>query len=224
MSEELQSLRHDLRTPLQTILSAAFVIKTNSDKTTPMLEMIQNAVNQAIEILEDPLNVVSPKEIQFSLFVEEILKKTIVPENIETIIQNKHEQFFFDSVKMKRVLNNLVKNAIEAMTPDGGKLFIKTIKQGGYNIIMVTDTGPGIPASMIKSIFMTQHTTKEDGHGQGLISCRQIVTAHKGTITVNNNIDGPGVAFIISLPTYQCSQQKTDELFLFKKKVQRWTY
>ena len=200
MSEELRSLRHDLRTPLQTIMGAAFMIKNNSDQTVPMLEMIHDAVNQAIEMLEDPLNVVHPEEIQFSLFVEEMLKKTIVPENIEITIENEHEQFFFDSVKIKRVLNNLFRNAIEAMTPDGGKLIIKTIHQEGYDIIRVTDTGPRIPASIMKSIFMAQHTTKENGHGQGLISCRQIITAHRGTITVNNNTDIQGATFTISLP------------------------
>ncbi len=206
MSEELKSLRHDLRSQLQTIMSAAFMIKNNSDETAPMLEIIHDAVNQAIEMLEDPLNVVLPKEIQFSLFVKEMLKKTIMPENIEITIENEHEEFFFDSVKIKRVLNNLFRNAIEVMTPNGGKLIIKTTHQEGYDIIRVTDTGPGIPASIMKNIFIAQHTTKENGHGQGLISCRQIITAHGGTITVNNNIDAQGATFTIFLPTYQGSQ------------------
>jgi len=204
MSDKLSTLRHDLRGPLQTILNAAYLIETNPAQTASRLEIIRSAVKQATEMLKDPLDIIKVEKIQFDRFIEEVLKSIAMPENIELTVYPESQEFYFDSVKMKRVLDNLVRNAIEAMTPNGGKLVIKSM-QRDYNIITVTDTGPGIPESIIRSIFIAQQTTKEGpGHGQGLISCRQIVIAHGGTIAANNNTDSRGATFTISLPPQPC--------------------
>ncbi len=201
MNDELRTLRHDLRSPLQTIKNAAFMIEKKPPLTPQMLRMlrmISSAVNQAMEMLEDPLSVIELQEIQFSVFIKQILENIIVPENIEIIVRNKHEQFSFDPIKMRRVINNLIKNAIEAM-PDGGKIIISSKKLKYKKVIQIADNGPGIPPEIIKGLFTKQVTTKPDGHGIGLISCKEIIEAHNGTISVKSK---PGkTIFMISLPS-----------------------
>ena len=197
MNEGLRTLRHDLRSPLQTIQNAAYLIETNPSLTKQALQIIRSAVNQAIEMLEDPLNIIQLQEIHFSAFIGEILKNTVVPENIETAITSKHEQFSLDSVKMRRVINNLVKNAIEAMH-DGGKIIISSKKLKYKKVIEIIDNGPGIPLEIMKILLTKQVTTKTDGHGIGLISCKKIVEAHNGIMSVKSK---PGkTIFRISLP------------------------
>ena len=218
MTDELQELRHDIRTTLQVIGNAAYIIenilkklgltednldsilKEQNLSPSPYqaLRIIHSALNQATEILEDPLDIVRIQEIQFSPFIQRILRDTIVPENIQIVTQIKHEQFFFDPIKMRRIIVNLIKNAIEAM-PDGGKITVLTKKQKDKEIIQIADNGPGIPPDMLPGLFLKEQTTKMNGNGIGLISCRKIVEAHRGTIKVKNK-EGKGTTFTISLP------------------------
>ena len=67
----------------------------------------------------------------------------------------------------------------------------------GNVTIEVCDNGPGIPAEMMKKIFVPFFTTKEKGSGVGLALARQVMTAHDGFIRVNEN-DGGGARFTLT--------------------------
>ena len=101
-----------------------------------------------------------------------------------------------DAEKMKQVLINLVRNAIEAMT-DGGKVTVRVARDGGMAILSVEDTGPGLPETV--DIFQLFVTTKPGGTGLGLSIARQIVAQHGGAITAENSPRG-GARFEIKLP------------------------
>ena len=99
---------------------------------------------------------------------------------------------------MRLVFNNLMTNAIQAMTK-GGVLTVQTHQDGNWVVAEVDDTGGGIDPKIIRNIFNPFYTTKESGTGLGLAITHSIITNHKGIIEVNNNI-GVGVTFIIKLP------------------------
>jgi signal transduction histidine kinase len=96
---------------------------------------------------------------------------------------------------MKVVLINLVVNAMQA-TGNEGKIKITSEKTDDKIIIQVEDNGPGIPQDKLVKIFEPLYTTKQEGTGLGLASCKSIIEQHGGKISVNNN----PTRFIIKLP------------------------
>lgn len=104
-----------------------------------------------------------------------------------------------DAEKLKQVLLNLCKNAVEAM-PQGGTITVRAHNSGGRLRLEVSDTGPGIPAGL--DIFEPFTTTKTQGTGLGLTIARQIIAAHKGTLNYFST-PGQGSTFIIDLPLTQ---------------------
>jgi signal transduction histidine kinase len=101
-----------------------------------------------------------------------------------------------DSEKIKQVLINLVRNAIEAM-PDGGEVTVESGVVDGQARLKVRDTGPGLPEGV--DVFQLFVTTKPKGTGLGLSIVQQIVLQHGGEITAASEA-GRGAAFTVSLP------------------------
>ena len=110
-----------------------------------------------------------------------------------------------DSDKLKQVVLNLLKNALEA-TPPEGTVTVRTEghpaeRQGKTDQVKLTisDTGCGIPPQHQDRIFDLFFTTKPRGTGLGLPICRRIVEDHGGRISVESR-PGEGTAFIVQLP------------------------
>jgi PAS domain S-box-containing protein len=101
-----------------------------------------------------------------------------------------------DREKIKQVILNLCKNAVEAM-PDGGTLKCKAYQKADRVILEVADTGTGIPEGL--DVFQLFRTTKPQGTGLGLPIVEQIVSEHRGTVDYVSEV-GKGTAFIVSLP------------------------
>jgi PAS domain S-box-containing protein len=101
-----------------------------------------------------------------------------------------------DAAKMKQVILNLCKNAVEAMQ-NGGSLTIKAYRTGQSVLLEIRDDGIGIPKGV--NIFELFKTTKPSGSGLGLPLVQQIVSAHNGTINYTSDT-GHGTTFTIRLP------------------------
>ena len=101
-----------------------------------------------------------------------------------------------DGPKLRRVLDNLVKNAIEAV-PDGGHVFVAVEHGDGRVVLRVVDDGPGVPAGV--DVFAPFVTTKDDGTGLGLAIAREVVRAHGGSLSQRAN-EPRGAVFEVCLP------------------------
>lgn len=101
---------------------------------------------------------------------------------------------FGDSAQIEQVLVNVVLNGVQAMQSTGGvlSLTLRGKKHGGTAgvNVRVTDTGPGIPPELRRRLFDPFVSTKPDGTGLGLFSCRRIVQAHGGAIHVRSRAGG----------------------------------
>ena len=101
-----------------------------------------------------------------------------------------------DPEKMKQVVLNLLRNAIEAM-PKGGDVLVETGLLGGRLCMRIADTGPGLPADV--DVFQLFVSTKAGGTGLGLSIVQQIVQDHGGEISAESR-PGGGTTFTILLP------------------------
>lgn len=99
---------------------------------------------------------------------------------------------------MRRVLSNLISNAIDAL-PNGGNIFISARIEDEEIVLTVEDTGVGIAEENLGRLFKPFFTTKERGTGLGLAICKRFVELHGGHIFVESKV-GRGTKFTIRLP------------------------
>ena len=108
-----------------------------------------------------------------------------------------------DPDRLKQVLLNLFKNAVEAM-PFGGTLTVRSLSLQDRVVLEMIDTGVGIPQGV--DIFAPFTTTKAKGTGLGLMTVQQIVLAHQGTINYSTET-GKGTTFTVTLPLNLSAQK-----------------
>jgi two-component system nitrogen regulation sensor histidine kinase NtrY len=105
-----------------------------------------------------------------------------------------------DGEQIRRVIINLVDNAIEAMERRG-QIVVETQLDAANNVVrvIVADNGPGIPAAEREKLFLPYYSTKRRGSGLGLAIVRRIIAEHGGSIDVGENTPR-GTRFTIELP------------------------
>ncbi len=105
-----------------------------------------------------------------------------------------------DPVSIQQVVSNLVRNAAEAVSPDGDVWVVLEPAEDGSAMVSVMDNGPGIDLQAADRLFdVFGGSSKQGGLGVGLAICRTIISAHGGWITAANNATG-GAAFMFTLP------------------------
>jgi two-component system nitrogen regulation sensor histidine kinase NtrY len=110
-----------------------------------------------------------------------------------------------DAEQIKRVVINIVDNAVEALTDaryqrsEVGNITIKLYEESERIVISISDDGPGISDDIKDKLFMPHFTTKKGGSGLGLAIAQRIVTEHRGFIKVKDNFP-KGSVFLIELP------------------------
>jgi len=93
-----------------------------------------------------------------------------------------------DRDQIKRAVQNILKNAFEAVS-DSGKIELKTYRQDNFAVIQVTDNGPGFSAQAKKNLFSPYFTTKTDGSGLGLVIVKKILSEHDGEIEIEDDVN-----------------------------------
>jgi PAS domain S-box-containing protein len=206
---------HDLRNPLQTITGELFLAKDevnclpDSKQKNSLQESILVIEEQAAymdKIVSDLQAFVRPvkidkKPLNLKEIVDDVLRSVDIPREISVHPQigKDFPQIKADPQLLKRILINLVTNAVQAM-PDGGKLTLTSQVSGqGQVSLSVKDTGVGIADSIKNQIFTPLFTTKPRGQGFGLAVCKRVMEAHGGSITFES-AEGKGAEFTIQFP------------------------
>ena len=121
--------------------------------------------------------------------------------SIELNLDEELPDQLLDEKGIRQIILNLSRNAFDAMGKHGA-LSIQTVESDEAHILVVTDTGDGIPEDTQGKIFDPFFTTRENGTGLGLAICESFVKDHGGKIEVSSEI-GQGTSFTISLPKEQ---------------------
>ncbi|MCV0409460.1 ATP-binding protein [Nitrosopumilus sp.] len=199
------NIAHDIRNPLGTIKNAGVIIsKENNDKNEIIsreINRINLSVRRISHQIEEVLNyvrttplILKPHSINQTLY--EAINTLTVPKNIDINTPKNDMTVNFDHEKILIVFVNIILNAIQSIGDEKGHINISTQETESDIIIKFENSGPNIPLKDLKHIFDTLFTTKLEGTGLGLSSCKNIVEQHKGDIKATNN----PVVFSIRLP------------------------
>ncbi len=205
---------HDIRNPLQAILSDTYLLK---EEFTPMpesktkeavaesLESIEKNIeyiNKIVQDLQDYARPLTPQTEKCELYkiLAEVTDEKVIPSNIHVYskIEENAKEIVTDAALLKRVMANLVNNAVQAM-PQGGELSIHAYEETNDITITVQDTGGGIPQELRAKIFTPLFTTKSKGQGFGLAVVKRITEVLGGSVTFESK-ENVGTTFILRFP------------------------
>ncbi|MBD3172309.1 PAS domain S-box protein [Candidatus Bathyarchaeota archaeon] len=197
------SVAHDLRGSLGAIRNAVYVLDKHPEKSMEMSNLILSAVDNAVSMLDDIRDKTSFEELEKEVvelggFIEELMHMYPIPDRIVVKLELNNVDVYIDKPHFRRVLENLIRNAVEAM-PGHGELEIVNHVEDDIVVLTIEDTGEGIPEEIREDLFQPFKTSKKMGTGLGLYYCLKTIKAHNGTIDVASR-RGKGTKFIIRMP------------------------
>jgi len=207
---------HELKNPLMLIGGFAQRLKktVTGEGERRTLEVIATEVARLENLLAELREVYVPKSLSLEpLDVNEVLEDVYLltrdaceKKRICATVEGDRGAplVLGDREKLKQVVLNLVKNAMEAVG-EGGSLSLASRATGEAVEVLITDNGPGIAKEQLEKVFNPFFTTKEQGSGLGLSICRRIVGEHDRCALSLESEEGRGTIAKISFPRYDPS-------------------
>ncbi len=211
-------IAHELRQPLNGAMAALGLLKKDpaGAATARALVILERQVRQMSTIVEDLLHASEVMRGEFELARQEVDLRQLVREAVDTIDLSARERrqaltlsvpeepvpVRVDISRIGQVFMNVLTNASK-YTPEEGAIAVTVdITGGGAARISVRDTGKGVEAADLTSIFslFVRTTRGGNGLGIGLAVARRLVDMHGGTLTANSDGPGLGSEFIVTLP------------------------
>jgi len=218
----IATLTHDLKTPLlgeqktvQLFLDGSFGNLTDEQKE--VLAVLQRSNTRQLSLLDTLLAVYRNDNLGVDVQLESVNMDELIADimtelqylaserniTLDYICQKTPPFIRGESLQLKRVLSNLIHNALN-YTPQGGYIEV-ALEHNSENLrIEVQDNGPGLSPKDLENVFHRFYRAgggrQVIGTGLGLYLSRQIVQAHQGRIWAENSPSGPGCRFIFTLP------------------------
>jgi two-component system sensor histidine kinase GlrK len=223
-SDFFSLVSHELRTPLSTIIMGIGLLKDGAEGaiTENQKKLLATLYKESKRVIELADSLLDLSKMEAGMMTYPLEQKDLAPLidmviqeigpiveskkiNIEAKIVEKLPPINMDSEKILQVLRNLIGNAVK-FTPNGGEVKISARSINGGVEVSVADTGPGIPAESLSTIFEKFRQIKSKGSrqiqgtGLGLAIAKQIITYHSGKIWAKSE-PGNGSTFVFVLPT-----------------------
>ncbi|MBK8905769.1 MAG: GAF domain-containing sensor histidine kinase [Anaerolineaceae bacterium] len=218
-----QSVSHELRSPLGIIYGHAELLASESlgplnDDQRQSSEIIMRRVMMLTNLVDDltALLAAETQELRreeidtimlvYSLLADYRMRAEDLDITLEAEIEEPMPWILGDSTHLRRVFDNLVSNAFK-FTPSGGRITLRLKAVGEDVHIEVEDTGEGIPEDKVGRIFERFYQVesgskrRHKGTGLGLTLVKEIVEAHRGTVSVRSK-PGEGTTFTIHIPGF----------------------
>lgn len=197
---------HQLGTPLSSLMAWVELLKSNGTDPSAVNEMKKDV--DRLEVITERFSKIGsapdlvPEKLYHTLRATVLYLRPRLPARARIEVNQPADTEA--TVPLNRalfswVLENLIRNAVDAMEGNGS-ITIEIVPEDGITHVDVTDTGKGIPASQLRTVFEPGFTTKKRGWGLGLsLSKRIIEQYHGGRIFVKRSAPGKGTTFRISL-------------------------
>ncbi len=219
-AEAARRLAHEVKNPLTPIRLAAERLRMKlADKLeaddTEMLERASNTIVAQVEALRELVDAFGdyarePELNRQPIRLDELVREVVALYRqgdsrlqFELALCEGPESLVADSGRLRQMLHNLIRNAIEASERETATISINSRicreTTPGNLELELRDDGPGFPAIVLEHPFEPYVTNKSQGRGLGLAICRKIVSEHNGRISISNGPDG-GATVTIILP------------------------
>ncbi len=204
-------LAHEIRNPLGSISGAVQLVASGASLESEdrrLLEIVRREVARLDDLVRTMLQVSRPRRPERTVFDAVVLVREVLlalrlapgAERVEIILEGGEApiEVRADAEQVRRLLWNLVQNAVQA-SPEGGRVVVRLAggPAGGLRI-EVEDEGAGVPESERGRLFETFYSTREHGVGLGLALVAQVAEAHGGQVWVEE-ADGGGARFVVTL-------------------------
>ncbi|MFD2530908.1 sensor histidine kinase [Gracilimonas halophila] len=215
-------IAHDLRNPFQAILGFTELSLMDADDSTSSeltenLQNIKSSAKQLLELVENLLKWASLQTGKIKLAPEWINLSDLLNQTQKllehvgnqkgisiTVSAPEQARILADQNMLQTVLLNLVSNSLK-FTESGGKVKLILRKVDDHYLISVKDNGIGMPQKIAENLLRLDSNTSrpgtdnEKGSGFGLLICKEMITLHNGSISVESE-EKTGTEFIIKLP------------------------
>jgi signal transduction histidine kinase len=203
-------MAHDTKNPLAAIFGAAQVLQgmtlTEEQREYVDLLLEQSARIRTIAERYERLGRVEPTLAQVDL--EALIGRVAAAQKLvaqkvrfHLEVAPRASRCVGDADLLEGALENLVRNAIEAM-PNGGDLWMRAIVDEGAILVQVADTGEGMDPRRVQRAFEEFYTTKTGGSGLGLPFVRRVALSHGGDVSIKSR-RGEGTTLQMRLPQEQ---------------------
>jgi Na+/proline symporter/signal transduction histidine kinase len=227
--EFLDTVTHELRTPITAIRAASEILHDDDDIPEELRkQFLQNIISES-----DRLNRLIDKILDLEKFetgkqkiylsknnITRTIKNTL--DSLQQLIKNKkitiefkdaskEIKAFYDEERIVQVIHNLVSNAIKFCSETDGKIVISIAENKDNIEVKIHNNGKGIKKEDFEAIFdkfyqsRNQNVKKPIGSGLGLAICKQIIEHHKGKIWAEDNVV-EGATLIFTLPNYNTAE------------------
>jgi two-component system sensor histidine kinase PilS (NtrC family) len=204
-------LAHEVRNPLPSMCASIDVLEQALDPPDSLKRLMGNVVKEADrlnELITQFLAFAKPRELEaketdLSALVRGVIEMFENEERagnirVELGLQERLIAAI-DEAQVRQVVWNLIRNAAEAMRA-GGTLGVRTFEKDGEAVLVVRDTGVGVPPEQARNVFDPFFTTKQGGSGLGLAIAHAIVESHGGAMMFDSRV-GVGTEVTVRLPT-----------------------
>lgn len=214
--EMARQVAHDIKNPLTPIQLSIDLCRRARDERSPQFEAILEQTLQIVgrqvahlrEISSDFHALTGARRdnfqpLELAALVEEVLElDSAWAQSLGVVITRAVQpvRVLGDRLLLRRVLLNLVSNALEAM-PRGGALDVRLAQRDGRVVLELADTGVGVPPEVRARLFEPYFTTRSTGTGLGLAIAKRVVEDHGGAIELLPREDSSGTLVRVSLPT-----------------------
>lgn len=198
---------HEIRNPLAVVYGFLSLMNqsfSEQNKNQYHLPLIMKEIERINVIVEEMLLLSKPgAPIKKETYLEDVLGEFLPliiqsSEEIEFNIQLDRILLHVDSKQLKQVFHNMIRNSIEAMGGKGTITIYSNVTEDAYQILLM-DNGPGIPSTILNTIYDPFSSSKENGTGLGLMIVKRILENHQGGIELYDTSE-KGTTFLIHLP------------------------
>jgi two-component system sensor histidine kinase AtoS len=213
LGEMSAGISHEIRNSMSVISGYAKLMKRKLDPSdSPPVDAILSEIKSMDNIISELLAFAKPsvlhtEDVNFSEIIRDTVSSSVHDSHSITVTvqANAPVSVRADEVLLRQALTNLVKNSVESM-PEGGNIDIDLSTSDNSAVLLVRDSGCGIPEEVREKIFLPFYTTKESGVGLGLALVQKIIVSHNGSIEVESS-EGRGTTFRVLLPLASCSTE-----------------
>ncbi len=210
--EEVNTITHDLKTPLVTIqgLNSLLSMTRTQDKIGDYTERIDNAVTKMTDMISGFLYESSYQKITTEEIIDYIRAQIPVEDESLTIcfeFGDDLPSLYINKIRVSRAIINIIENAmiVETKKP-GKKITIRVYEKEDYVVIEIEDNGIGIPAAQMEKIWEIGYSTKETT-GLGLAFVKKVIEDNGGEVSIQSIVD-EGTLVRVQLPNESLVNQE----------------